>query len=164
MEISDKTWLEHTRILSKKSICKRMHFGAIVVRDNKILTEAYNMPYSNQICNPCLRENIRGSTEMERCHAIHAEQQCILNALNNQIDISGATMYVAGTFPSDNNPYIIKAKSYYCTLCSRLLSGTKLDNITIDTVNGIFKFTRKEYADISFELLQEKIKRFEERK
>ena len=162
MKITDKYWLEYTRNISKKSICQRMNFGAVIVKNNKILTEAYNMPYNNEVCNPCLRENIKGSTRMEQCRAIHAEQQCILNALNNQIDISEATMYIAGTFPSDKKPYIIKDKAYYCTLCSRLLSGTKLDNITIDTVNGIFKFTKREYADISFELLQEKLKRFEE--
>jgi len=146
-----KFYLEYARDLSKNSICQKMHFGAIIVKDGKILAEGYNNPYDNKKCDPCLRIGVESGTKLELCRAVHAEQKSLLYALNKQIDISNAIMYVAGTFP-DGKPFIKTEKNFYCTFCSRLLNQTKLKGIVIGTTKGPEFMNLEEVLESSFEI------------
>ena len=109
-----------------KSKCFKQQVGAVIVKDGKILTKGFNCPIGD-FCQVCIREklNLHGGENAEICHAVHAEQNAILEALNNQIDINGATMYIAAIKKGEKR---IHAKPY-CTFCSRIIATTKLKEI-----------------------------------
>lgn len=81
------------------SSCLRRHIGAVIVRENRILTTGYNgAPAGITSCaskNVCIRDenSIPSSQQAQICFAVHAEQNAILQAARLDISLEGATLY-----------------------------------------------------------------------
>lgn len=81
------------------SSCLRRHVGAVIVRENRILTTGYNgAPAGITSCaskNVCIRDenSIPSSQQAQICFAVHAEQNAILQAARLGISLEGATLY-----------------------------------------------------------------------
>ena len=108
----DKRFMELTYQVATWSSCFRegRQIGAIIVKDNRILTTGYNgAPQGVPTCRDkgeCMREKlgIPSGTRHELCYAVHAEQNAILQAARLGISLKGATLYCT------HQPCVICAK------------------------------------------------------
>lgn len=95
----DEYFLEIAHVVKKRSTCLRRQVGAVIVKENRILTTGYNgVPPKIEHCDTrgCLRKelNIPSGEKHELCRALHAEQNAIMQAAKNGISIEGSTIYV----------------------------------------------------------------------
>lgn len=86
--------------VAERSTCLRRKHGAIIVKDDRIISTGYNgAPRSTLNCNEihmCLREKMhvpRGQ-RYELCRSVHAEANAIINAAASEM--KDATLYLAG--------------------------------------------------------------------
>jgi len=85
--------------VAARSTCLRHKLGAIITVDNQIVTTGYNgAPKGLKHCDElggCLRdkENIPSGTQQERCRAVHAEENAILQAAVRGLSIAGGVLY-----------------------------------------------------------------------
>ncbi len=96
----DEYFMEIAEIVKTRSTCLRRQVGAVIVKDNRILTTGYNgAPSGISHCTDlgyCERErlNIPSGQRHELCMALHAEQNAIIQAANVGVSTKGATLYV----------------------------------------------------------------------
>lgn len=90
---------------SLRSTCIRRKVGAIIVKDDRILSTGYNgapsgIPNCCDDCKRCYRSahNIPSGQMLDMCFAVHSEQNAIMNALKTGEDLKGAALYV-NTYP-----------------------------------------------------------------
>lgn len=96
-------------LASSRSTCLRRQVGAVLVKDNQILSTGYNgTPKGIRHCSEvgCLREknNVPSGQMHELCRGLHAEQNAIIQAGLNGASSRGATLYCT------HQPCIICAK------------------------------------------------------
>lgn len=109
MTVRDSYYMNYALDISKTANCIKGKVGAILVKDNQIIAEGVNsVPNGILPCTEenCLRKrlNLKSGENQELCFAVHAEQNALINALNNNVDIKGSTLYVT------KQPCIICAK------------------------------------------------------
>lgn len=127
----DEIFLEIAKNISNMSDCLRAHCGAVIVKDNIIISTGYNKsPEKQKSCSEigyCFRNkyNIASGTilEMCRCAGSHAESNAIASASLNGISTKGATLYIYG-----NN--------YMCNICNAIVLNSGITNIIYKDVNG----------------------------
>lgn len=86
----NETYMEIAHIMAKRSTCPRRSVGALLVKENRIISSGYNGAASKQQqCNEvgCLMEH-------GHCiRAIHAEHNVILFAARYGIETNNTTLY-----------------------------------------------------------------------
>lgn len=110
----DKRFMDMAELVSTWTSCARQGraIGAIIVKDKRILTTGYNgAPAGILNCRDkgyCMRDQlgIKSGTCAEKCYAVHAEQNAIVQAAKLGISVDGATLYCT------HQP---------CTICTRLI-------------------------------------------
>ncbi len=105
----DNYYLNYAKKISVNANCIKGKVGAILVKDDKIISEGVNsVPNGITPCTEetCLRKklNLKSGENQELCFVVHAEQNALINALNNRIDVKDSTLYVT------KQPCIICAK------------------------------------------------------
>lgn len=86
----DEYFLEVARIIATRSTCPRASVGAVIVKNNRIISTGYNgAPAGDAHCTEigCLVE----SNHCQR--AIHAETNAVAQAARCGLAIEGATLY-----------------------------------------------------------------------
>ena len=106
-------------LVSRRSTCTRRHVGAVIVKDNRILTTGYNGPPRGLLhCDVtgCIRENLNipSGERHELCRGLHAEQNAIIQAAVHGVSIKGAVIYVT------NHP---------CVVCTKMLINAEISEI-----------------------------------
>ena len=109
-----KSWnsyfMEIADIVKTRSTCIRRQVGAVIVKDNRIITTGYNgAPSGLTHCidnGGCERErlNVPSGQRHELCRALHAEQNAIIQAAKIGVSTEGATIYIT------TQPCVICAK------------------------------------------------------
>lgn len=95
----DEYFMEIAEIVKTRSTCLRRQVGAVIVKDNRIITTGYNgAPSGLRHCTDiggCERErlHIPSGQRHELCRALHAEQNAIIQAAKLGVSIDGATLY-----------------------------------------------------------------------
>ena len=88
----DEYFMEIAEIVKTRSTCLRRQVGAVIVKDNRIITTGYNgAPSGLRHCTDI------GGCERERhelCRALHAEQNAIIQAAKVGVSTEGATIYI----------------------------------------------------------------------
>ena len=119
------TWNEYFMkmavLVSERSTCIRRQVGAVLVKNNQIITTGYNgVPKNISHCTKatCTREtqNIPSGEKHELCLAVHAEQNAIIQAAVNGTNILGAVLY-STTFP--------------CSICAKMIINAEIKMIFI---------------------------------
>ena len=116
----DARFIKLAREVGSWTSCIRRAVGAVIVKNNRILTTGYNgAPQGITSCKEreeCLRNklNIESGTRQEICYAIHAEQNAVVQAAKLGECIDGATIYVT------HQP---------CSLCTRILINAGIKRI-----------------------------------
>jgi len=123
-----KYYLGIAEAVSARSTCLRRQYGAIVVKNDEILSTGYNgAPRGEDNCcdkGYCWRElnNVPHGEMYEKCVAVHAEQNALLSA--SRKDMLGGTLYLVGI----ENGERIKAQP--CLICQRLIQNAGLTVVT----------------------------------
>jgi dCMP deaminase len=84
--------------VAERAICVKRRVGALIVKENRILTTGYNgAPKGFAHCTEksCLRQQmeIPSGQRHELCRGLHAEQNAIIQAAWHGVQITGGTMY-----------------------------------------------------------------------
>lgn len=118
----DEYFMSMARLVSKRSTCERRKVGAILVKDNYILSSGYNgAPSGIHHCEHfgCLRErqNVPSGERHELCRGVHAEQNAIIQATIHGTSIKGSTLYCT------NSP---------CSICAKMIINAGIKKIIFD--------------------------------
>lgn len=115
----DEYFLEIATVVAKRSTCLRNQVGALIVKDKRILSTGYNgAPRNMAHCLDigCIRQqnNIESGTRHEKCRAVHAEQNAIIQAALYGVSIDSATLYCT------HQP---------CILCSKMIINSNIKRV-----------------------------------
>jgi dCMP deaminase len=130
----DDHYMELASVVAKRSTCLRNWVGAVLVNDRHIIATGYNgSPKGFPHCRDsiCLRRDVPSGKEPERCLAIHAEQNAIIQSALHGASPKGSTIYCT------HQP---------CTICAKML-------INAGIVRVVYKY---EYPDmLGLQLLEQ---------
>ncbi len=96
----DEYFMEICEVVKTRSTCLRRQVGAVIVKDNRIITTGYNgAPSGLKHCTElggCERERLQipSGERHELCRALHAEQNAIIQASKLGSTTEGATIYI----------------------------------------------------------------------
>ncbi|MBP1908066.1 deoxycytidylate deaminase [Methanolobus bombayensis] len=115
----DEYFLEIATVVAKRSTCLRNRVGAVIARDKRILSTGYNgAPRNMEHCLDigCIRQqnNIASGTRHEKCRAVHAEQNAIIQAALHGVSTDGATIYCT------HQP---------CILCAKMIINSNIKRV-----------------------------------
>ena len=121
----DPRYMSVAKLVATWSTCIRENrqVGAVIVRDNRIISTGYNgAPAGVKNCmerGECLRDklNIASGTRQEMCYSVHAEQSAIIQAAKMGISTQDATIYIT------HQP---------CSLCSRMIINSGIKRIVYE--------------------------------
>jgi dCMP deaminase len=101
MRISkEKYYLEIAKAVALRSPCTRRKYGAIIVKNDAIVSTGYNGPARGSTnCEVgCIKNILKlpHYSNYELCPAIHAEENCVINAARNGSSLSGGVLFLCG--------------------------------------------------------------------
>lgn len=107
----DIRYLRMARIWSENSYCIRRKVGAILVKDNRIISDGYNG-------TPIGFENICEDEENKtKIYVLHAEANTITKITNSSISSENATLYVTAS---------------PCIECAKLIIQSKIKRVVYE--------------------------------
>lgn len=140
----DRYFLDIAIAVSKRSTCIRRHYGAVIVKDNKIISTGYNGAARGipNCCDTgtCIRQqmNIPSGERYDLCLGTptHAEMNAIING--DPEKMKGSTIYIAGIdLEHPENEY---ANSKPCKMCSRVIKNALIKKIVyMDNIGTLYK-------------------------
>lgn len=148
MERITKTnyYLDIAQTVSERSTCLRKRYGAIIVKNDVIVSTGYNgAPRGRQNCSEmlfCLREKMqipRGE-RYELCRSVHAEANAIISASREQM--LGGTLYICCTDPADG---AVVPDTCSCMMCKRMIINAGIATVIIRDTKESYR--RIETAD-----------------
>ncbi len=131
----DEYFLEIAKVVSSRSTCLRRRYGAVIVKDNVIVSTGYNgSPRGAVNCidaGVCKRQelNVPPGERYELCVAVHAEQNAIVNGSPERM--KDATIYIAG-FEADGS----LAEGRPCLLCRRMILNAQIKKVVFLRKDG----------------------------
>ena len=116
----DNYYLDIAQTVAERSTCMRKKYGAIIVKNDVIISTGYNgAPRGRKNCNElqfCMREKLcipRGE-RYELCRSVHAEANAIIAAPRDQM--LGATLYMACVDPRNET---LVSDTTSCMMCKK---------------------------------------------
>lgn len=141
----DEYYIEIAKVVASRSTCTRRKFGAVIVKNDTILSTGYNgSARGTTNCGStieCLKDihNEPSYKSYDFCPALHAEMNAILNAARNGISIFGATMFIGealggSRYGKGDRP---------CFLCRRFALNVGLNGCVYKNEHGqtIYEFS-----------------------
>lgn len=114
--------------VSLRSTCLRRRYGAVIVKDDVIISTGYNGSPRGEVnccdCGVCRREslNVPHGERYELCVAVHAEDNAIMQAGR---EAAGATLYLAG-FEGDRERITAPEP---CMMCARKIKNARIARV-----------------------------------
>ena len=125
-------YLDIAETVSERSTCLRKRYGAIIVKNDVIISTGYNgAPRGRKNCTDigsCMRNTLgipRGE-RYELCRSIHAEANAIIAASREHM--LGSTLYMCCTSPEDGS---VIGGVCSCMMCKRLVINAGIDKVII---------------------------------
>jgi len=142
----DEYYLGIAKEVSRRSTCFRRSIGAIIIRDDQIISTGYvgapRKTKSSFEHGSCLRNklNIPHGHRYELCRSVHAEQNAIINAARAGVSLLGGDIYIYGSDyekkePIDANPCFICKKMIINAGLRRVICSTAEDKMEIFSVS-----------------------------
>lgn len=128
----DEYYLGIALAVAKKSTCLKKQYGAVIVKNDTILSTGYNGPVRGEPhCAKCTKVSCdKDMLEYSSCPACHAEMNCIISASRDEM--LGATLYLAGYITSTGEENLNVEP---CEICLRLIKNAGIDRVV--TNNGV---------------------------
>lgn len=136
-------YLDIAETVLERSTCLRSALGALIVRNDEIVSTGYNgAPRGRTNCidlGYCVRDRlgIASGERYELCRSVHAEMNALLSVSREQC--SGGTLYLVG---HDVRTGELLPDLLPCAMCRRLLINAGLAKVVIrrtktsyDTIN-----------------------------
>ncbi|MDQ1275637.1 MAG: dCMP deaminase [Euryarchaeota archaeon] len=144
----DEYFLGIAYVVGKCATCLRSNVGAVIVRDKQIISTGYNgVPGGMEHCLDigCIRDlnEIPSGMWKEKCRAVHAEQNAIIQAAIHGVSIAGATIYCT------HQP---------CFMCTKMIINSNIKRVVYSVPYpntdylAFFKSAGVEIEHIPFEL------------
>ena len=125
-------YLDIAQAVLGRGTCLRRNFGAIIVKNDQILSTGYaGAPRGRQNCSDlgvCLREKLgvpRGE-RYELCRSVHAEANAIIHA--SRSEMTGATLYLVGV---DAQTEELVPDASPCSMCKRMIINAGISRVVI---------------------------------
>lgn len=133
-------YLDIAQTVSERSTCLRRCYGAVIVKNDTIISTGYNgSPRGRKNCcdtGKCIREskNVPHGERYELCVSVHAEQNAIISASRDQM--IGATLYLCCTSPTDHE---IISDTDCCMMCKRVILNSGISTVIIRDTSEKFR-------------------------
>ena len=125
-------YLDIADAVLERSTCLRRKYGAIIVRNDEIISTGYvGAPRGRKNCSDlgrCIRQelNIPRGERYEICRSVHAEANAIISASRDQM--IGSTLFLVGVEPNTGN-YVENACC--CSMCKRQVINAGIAKVII---------------------------------
>ena len=125
-------YLDIAETVLERSTCLRRRYGAIVVKNDEIVSTGYNgAPRGRANCvdlGYCSREAMRvpRGERYELCRSVHAEANAIISA--SRRDMVGGTLYLVGR---DARTGELLGDATSCSMCRRVIINAGIDRVVI---------------------------------
>ena len=125
-------YLDIAETVSERSTCLRRRFGAIIVKNDVIISTGYNgAPRGRKNCNElgvCYRDklNIPRGERYELCRSVHAEANAIIAAPRDLM--LDATLYMCCTNPKNGE---IMGGTCSCMMCKRQVINAGISKVVV---------------------------------
>ena len=133
----DKYYLDIALAVSKRSTCLKRHYGAVIVKNNEIISTGYNgAPRGISNCinnNKCTREFCERGTGYENCIAVHAEMNAIISSKRS--DMIGSSLYLVGKEIDGN--YVKNGEP--CSICKKIIINAGIEKVIIRIIKNEYK-------------------------
>ncbi|MBN1899305.1 MAG: cytidine deaminase [Spirochaetes bacterium] len=126
-------WLQIAQVVARRSTCLRRRFGAVITKNNVLLSTGYNgAPRKTPDCTTlgkCYRKekNILAGSHYEKCRSVHAEANAIINAAREGIGIKDSKLYLFGENVDDGA--IVGGKP--CKMCRRMIINVGIEEVIV---------------------------------
>lgn len=127
---TDEYYLQIADAVSIKSKCLKKHYGAIIVKNNEIISTGFNGPARGEDhCTKCTKVGSdKDMIEYSSCPAIHAEMNCIISA--SRQEMLGSTLYLSGRDVSGSIDEIgLPIAARPCEICLRLIKNAGIEKV-----------------------------------
>ena len=130
-------YLDIADTVSQRSTCIRKQYGAIIVRNDEIVSTGYNgAPRGRKNCvdlDYCAREamKIPSGERYELCRSVHAEANAIISAARSEI--LGGTLYLAGR---DSGTQELLNGTTPCSMCRRMIINAGITEVVARVADG----------------------------
>ena len=128
----DNYYLDIAQTVAERSTCMRRMFGAIIVKDDVIVSTGYNgAPRGRQNCNElnfCIRDKLQipKGERYELCRSVHAEANAIISAARERM--LGATLYMVCVSPKDGSLF---PGTSSCMMCKRQIINAGIEKVIV---------------------------------
>lgn len=125
-------YLDLAEVVSQRCTCLRRHYGAIIVKNDEVISTGYvGAPRGRKNCSDigeCIREklNIPRGERYELCRSVHAEANAIISA--SRRDMIGSTLYLVGVEASTGE-YVSGGNS--CSMCKRMIINSGISTVIV---------------------------------
>jgi len=157
----DEYYLEISKAVCLRSPCVRRQFGAIIVREDVVISTGYNGPARGVVnCMEvgCLKDelDLPHYSGYDYCPGVHAEENCIINAARHGASVLGGTLYLYGQNFGDSSP--IEGKP--CDRCKRAIINAGIKEVVTKKSDG--SVAKTDVAEWVKEDTEQYMKRLEE--
>ncbi len=137
----DAYYLGIAKEVAKRSTCFRRSIGAIIVRDDQIISTGYvGAPRKTKDCLEhgfCLRDRLRipHGQRYELCRSVHAEQNALVNAGRAGVSLLGGDMFIYGSVAGTDEPIT----AFPCFICKKMIVNAGLNRVVCSAKEGDMK-------------------------
>lgn len=125
-------YLDLAEIVSQRGTCIRKKYGAVIVKNDEVVSTGYvGAPRGRKNCSDlgeCIRQKMavpRGE-RYELCRSVHAEANAIISASRDQM--LGSTLYLVGV-EVESGEYV--KNSNCCAMCKRMVINAGIETVII---------------------------------
>lgn len=125
-------YLDIAQTVAERGTCLRRCFGAIIVKNDSIISTGYNgAPRGRKNCSDlgvCRREELKipRGERYELCRSVHAEANAIIAA--SRENMIGATLYMACIDPRTHE---VMPGTTSCSMCKRQIINAGITEVIV---------------------------------
>jgi dCMP deaminase len=133
----DEYFINIAKAVSTRATCLRRKYGAVITKDNVIVSTGYNgAPSRMKDClevGRCSRKELQipHGERYELCHSVHAEANAIIRASVDELQ--GATIYISGSTGEGN-----ECNAEPCMMCKRMILNARIAKVVYSDGNEGF--------------------------
>ena len=124
-------YLDLAKMVSKRSTCLRRSYGAVIVKNDEVISTGYvGAPRGRANCSDlgyCIRAELKipRGERYELCRSVHAEANAIISASRDKMIDS--TLYLTGV--EADGSYV--SNSCCCSMCKRMVINAGIKEVVI---------------------------------
>ena len=133
-------YLDIAATVAERSTCLRKKYGAIIVKNDVIISTGYNGAPRGRINCSDLGEWLRDKLNIPRweryemCRSVHSEANAIIAASREQM--LGSTLYMACI---DSKTGLLVPDTNSCMMCKRQIINAGIERVIIRTTREIYR-------------------------